>query len=203
MRRRGVERCPGRAAPCSGPRRRWCAGRPGDRPRGGGPTGGGRADRLPEPAHPADAPDPDIVAPNGTYYAFTTGGAPRAHPGVPPRATSSTGSAVPAPGALVSEPWWVNPGLEWAPTVAEFGGTWVMLYATFDEWLDAECVTEATARGRRPLRQHRGRTARLPTAVGRAASTTAATSTPTCSSTAGGAPTCCGRRTRAAPRPRP
>ncbi len=96
------------------------------------------------PLTPADAPDPDIVAQNGTYYAFTTGGA---HGHIQEFTSSDlvNWSAVPAPGALASEPWWVNPGLEWAPTVTEFGGTWVMLYATFDEWLDAECVTEATA----------------------------------------------------------
>ncbi len=96
------------------------------------------------PLTPADAPDPDIVAVNGSYYAFTTGGVNGSI-----QEFSSTDlvhwSAVPWPGALTAEPGWVNPGLEWAPTVTQIAGNWVMLYATFDEWLDAECVTEAVA----------------------------------------------------------
>ena len=96
------------------------------------------------PVSPLDAPDPDIVFVNGEYYAFTTGGAY----GHIQEFTSSdlvNWTPRPNPGALVSEPGWVNPGLEWAPSVGQFANTWVMLYATFDEWLDAECVTEATA----------------------------------------------------------
>ncbi|HEX3947297.1 MAG TPA: family 43 glycosylhydrolase, partial [Acidimicrobiales bacterium] len=50
------------------------------------------------------------------------------------------------PGGLTTpEPTWVNPGLEWAPSVTELAGRWVMFYATFDDELDAECVTQAFA----------------------------------------------------------
>ena len=96
------------------------------------------------PLTPADAPDPDIVAAASTYYAFTTGGA-NGHIQEFWSTDLVNWSAVPPPGALTQEPGWVNPGLEWAPTVTQFDGSWVMLYATFDEWLDAECVTEAVA----------------------------------------------------------
>jgi len=96
------------------------------------------------PLTAADAPDPDVLAQGGTYYAFTTGGV-NGHIQEFWSTDLVNWSAVPPPGALTQEPGWVNPGLEWAPTVTEIGGRWVMLYATFDEWLDAECVTEAVA----------------------------------------------------------
>ena len=96
------------------------------------------------PVTPDDAPDPDVISVGGQYYAFTTGGV-NGHIQEFSSPDLVHWTAVAAPGALVSEPGWVNPGLEWAPTVTDFNGTWLMLYATFDEWLDAECVTEATA----------------------------------------------------------
>ena len=91
-----------------------------------------------------DAPDPDVVSVGGTYYAFTTGGT-FGHIQELTSTNLSTWTPVPSPGALAAEPTWVNPGLEWAPSVTELDGTWVMFYATFAEDLDAECLTEAFA----------------------------------------------------------
>ena len=78
------------------------------------------------------------------YYAFTTGGV-FGHIQEFQSTDLATWTPVLSPGPLTPEPSWVNPGLEWAPSVAQFAGTWVMFYATFDESLDAECVTEATS----------------------------------------------------------
>ncbi|MGO9456013.1 MAG: glycoside hydrolase family 43 protein [Acidimicrobiales bacterium] len=91
-----------------------------------------------------DAPDPDVVASGGVYYAFTTG---NTHVRIEEFQSENlvTWTELPPPGALVAEPWWASPGLEWAPSVAEFDGTWVMYYATYDVVVGTECVTEATA----------------------------------------------------------
>jgi hypothetical protein len=91
-----------------------------------------------------DAPDPDVVSVNGTYYAFTTGGT-FGHIQEFQSTDLADWTPVPSPGPLGRELTWVNPGLEWAPSVAEMDGTWVMFYATFAEYLDAECITEAFA----------------------------------------------------------
>jgi hypothetical protein len=96
------------------------------------------------PLTPDNAPDPDIVSSGGVYYAFTTGGV-FGHIQEFQSTDLATWTPVLSPGPLTPEPSWVNPGLEWAPSVAQFAGTWVMFYATFDESLDAECVTEATS----------------------------------------------------------
>ncbi len=96
------------------------------------------------PLTPDDAPDPDVVSVNGTYYAFTTGGT-FGHIQEFQSTDLTDWTPVPSPGPLAGEPTWVNPGLEWAPSVAEMDGTWVMFYATFAEYLDAECITEAFA----------------------------------------------------------
>jgi glycosyl hydrolase family 43 len=96
------------------------------------------------PLTPDDAPDPDVVSVNGTYYAFTTGGT-FGHIQEFQSTDLADWTPVPSPGPLTGEPTWVNPGLEWAPSVAEMDGTWVMFYATFAEYLDAECITEAFA----------------------------------------------------------
>ena len=91
-----------------------------------------------------DAPDPDVVSSGGVYYAFTTGGT-FGHIQEFRSATLVSWQPVPWPGALASEPAWAVPGDEWAPSVAEIDGTWVMYYATFDAQADSECVTEATS----------------------------------------------------------
>jgi len=91
-----------------------------------------------------DAPDPDIVSSGGLYYAFTTGGE-FGHIQEFSSADLTTWRAMGWPGPLSPEPGWVTPGTEWAPSVAEFGGTWVMMYATFDQLIGAECVSEAVA----------------------------------------------------------
>ncbi|HVX20526.1 MAG TPA: glycoside hydrolase family 43 protein [Acidimicrobiales bacterium] len=91
-----------------------------------------------------DAPDPDIVPVDGTYYAFTTGGT-FGHIQELTSTNLATWTPMPSPGPLSPEPDWVNPGLEWAPSVVQLDGTWVMFYATFAEDLDAECITEAFA----------------------------------------------------------
>jgi hypothetical protein len=96
------------------------------------------------PLTPDDAPDPDVVSVNGTYYAFTTGGT-FGHIQEFQSTDLADWTPVPSPGPLGRELTWVNPGLEWAPSVAEMDGTWVMFYATFAEYLDAECITEAFA----------------------------------------------------------
>ena len=96
------------------------------------------------PVAPFDAPDPDVIQAGGTYYAFSTGST-FGHIQEFQSTDLAHWTPLPLPGALTQEPAWVNPGLEWAPSVAQFGSTWVMYYATFDENLDASCIAEATA----------------------------------------------------------
>ncbi|HLN17983.1 MAG TPA: glycoside hydrolase family 43 protein [Acidimicrobiales bacterium] len=91
-----------------------------------------------------DAPDPDIVLVNGTYYAFTTG-----NPVERIEEFQSTDLAhwgqVAFPGALTNDPPWAFAGEEWAPSVAEIGGQWVMYYATFDITTETHCISVATS----------------------------------------------------------
>ncbi|HEY4928158.1 MAG TPA: family 43 glycosylhydrolase [Acidimicrobiales bacterium] len=86
------------------------------------------------PAYSGDAPDPDVVYADGTYYAFTTGttlgnnlqvlidqsGDVRSgwHP-----YTGGYGST-----ALANPPGWQQVGTETSPGVAYLGGHWVMWY---------------------------------------------------------------------------
>ena len=86
------------------------------------------------PAFANDAPDPDIVYDDGTYYAFTTGtalgnylqalvdttGSPAS--GYGPYTGGFGSSALPQP------PAWQEPGTQNSPGVAYLGGHWVMWY---------------------------------------------------------------------------
>jgi len=91
-----------------------------------------------------DAPDPDVVYSGGTYYAFATTGNFEAI-----QLFESTDLAhwtpQPWPGALVAEPAWASPGEEWAPSVAEVGGAWLMYYATFDIQNQVHCISVAVS----------------------------------------------------------
>jgi Glycosyl hydrolases family 43 len=87
------------------------------------------------PAFAGDAPDPDVVYSNGTYYAFTTGtplgnhlqalidttGNPgsgwRSYTGLPYGST-----------ALPVTPSWETPDTQTSPGVFSYGGHWVMFY---------------------------------------------------------------------------
>jgi len=92
----------------------------------------------------ADAPDPTVVSSGGVYYAFTTGGN-GGHIQLFTSSDLSHWTRAPWPGALTQEPSWAEPGLEWAPSVAQFGSTWVMYYATFDITTQTECISIATS----------------------------------------------------------
>ena len=107
----------------------------------------------PPPGRPSTRTrSPPTTPPTPTSWrpAASTTPSPPATPTCASRSSSPsnlvTWTELPSPGALVSEPRWVLPGYEWAPSVAEFDGTWVMYYATYDDpGMGAECVTEATA----------------------------------------------------------
>src|SRR5580698_9269414 len=58
------------------------------------------------PLTPDDAPDPDIVSANGTYYAFTTGGT-FGHIQELQSTDLADWTPVPSPGPLAVEPTWV------------------------------------------------------------------------------------------------
>ena len=87
----------------------------------------------PSPAFAGDAPDPDVVYSNGTYYAFTTGTPLGNH-------IQALVSASPASGfgsytgnpygstALPAVPGWEKMNTQTSPGVFFYGGHWVMWY---------------------------------------------------------------------------
>jgi Glycosyl hydrolases family 43 len=87
------------------------------------------------PAFAGDAPDPDIVDVNGTYYAFTTGTALGNHvqalvdtSGSPASGWRSyTGQSF-GSSALPTTPSWETPNTQTSPGVFNYGGHWVMFY---------------------------------------------------------------------------
>ncbi len=96
------------------------------------------------PVSADDAPDPDVVASGGEYFAFTTGGA-FGHIQLFESSDLVDWTPQPWPGPLVAEPSWADTGEEWAPSVAYLGGRWVMFYATLDNTLQTNCISEAVA----------------------------------------------------------
>jgi beta-xylosidase len=96
------------------------------------------------PVETDDAPDPDVVEFNGTYFAFTTGSLN----GPIQLFTStnlSTWSAAQWPGPLEQDASWSTFGKQWAPSVTEIDEEWILYYATEDAATGSECVTFATA----------------------------------------------------------
>jgi beta-xylosidase len=59
--------------------------------------------------------------------------------------TDLTNWSVPIGDALPTLPTWADPGHTWAPSVAEFGSTWVMWYTTRDHSSGRQCLSVATA----------------------------------------------------------
>lgn len=96
------------------------------------------------PVIAADAPDPDIVALDGTYYAFTT-----ASLNGPIQLFVSNDlvhwRAAGWPGPLVRDAPWTTYGREWAPSVIEVGDEWLLFYATEQTATGEQCVTAAVA----------------------------------------------------------
>lgn len=105
---------------------------------------GGPAPTYRNPVVAVDAPDPDVVVVDHTYYAFTTGG-----PDGPIQLFLSTDlahwKAVPWSGPLVHDAVWTTFGREWAPGVSEIGDQWVLYYATEQTSSGQQCITAATA----------------------------------------------------------
>ena len=94
------------------------------------------------PITPLDAPDPTVVSSGGEYYAFATAGL------FGPIQTFESADLAHwtlLPSALAAEPAWAFPGQEWAPSVTDFGGTWVMYYGTFDIATETHCISVATS----------------------------------------------------------
>jgi len=87
----------------------------------------------PSPAFAGDAPDPDVVYSNGTYYAFTTGTPLGNHIQALVSATpgSGYGSYTGQPfgsTALPAVPGWEQINTQTSPGVFFYGGHWVMWY---------------------------------------------------------------------------
>ena len=96
------------------------------------------------PVVASDAPDPDVVVVDHTYYAFTTGG-PYGPIQLFVSADLAHWTALPWSGPLVRDAVWTTFGREWAPGVAEIGDRWVMYYATDQTATGRQCITAATA----------------------------------------------------------
>ncbi len=87
------------------------------------------------PAFPGDAPDPDVVYSNGTYYAFTTG-TPLGNriqalvdtSGNPATGWGSYTGVNHGSTALPTAPAWETPNTQTSPGVFSYGGHWVMFY---------------------------------------------------------------------------
>jgi hypothetical protein len=86
------------------------------------------------PAFAGDAPDPDVIYADGTFYAFTTGTALGNNLQVltssagDPRVGWNTFTKGAGATALPHPPAWQAPGTETSPGVAYTGGHWVMWY---------------------------------------------------------------------------
>lgn len=93
------------------------------------------------PAYSGDFADPSMLVANGRYYSYATGF------GSNLQAISSsdlvTWGAVRDP--LPKLPSWGEPGLTWAPAVAQFGSTYVMYYTVRSRSLRMQCISVATA----------------------------------------------------------
>jgi hypothetical protein len=116
------------------------------------------------PAFAGDAPDPDVVYSNGTYYAFTTGtplgnhlqalintsGNPAS--GWGPYTTGGFGSS-----ALPAVPSWQTMNTQTSPGVFFYGGHWVMFYdaSMAPHAIDSgfSCLSVATAASLSPAPQ--------------------------------------------------
>jgi hypothetical protein len=113
------------------------------------------------PAFAGDAPDPDVVASGGTFYAFTTGTALgnnlQALVDTSGDPTAGWGSYTGGPdgsSALPDPPAWETPDTQTSPGVAEIAGHWVMFYDAsvnpFAEDSGHSCLSVATAPSLRP-----------------------------------------------------
>lgn len=96
------------------------------------------------PSYVNDFPDPAVLWDAGTksYWAYSTQhGSTNIQVMSSPDLTawSSVGDALP------TLPSWASPGYTWAPTVAEFGTTWVMWYTTRQSSSGRQCLSVATA----------------------------------------------------------
>jgi hypothetical protein len=99
------------------------------------------------PAFAANAGDPDVVASNGTYYAFTTGTPLGNHiqalvdtSGDPTSGYRSYTGLAYGSTALPTTPAWQQPDTQTSPGVAAIGGHWVM-------WYDASIAGHANDSG--------------------------------------------------------
>lgn len=114
---------------------------------GGGSGGGGGAG--PTPVYAGDFPDPAVVTlPGGGYYAYATQTG-SLHVQAMASAGGYTSWASPAHEALAALPAWdTDTGLAantWAPSVAQFGSTWVMWYTARYSAMNKQCISVATA----------------------------------------------------------
>ncbi len=95
------------------------------------------------PVYNADAPDPDIVVSNGTYYAFTTGTAAGNYIQLLSSSTLSAWTVVGS--ALPNPPGWEQVNTQEAPGVFYFGNEYIMYYAAIQASTNTRCISMATS----------------------------------------------------------
>jgi beta-xylosidase len=96
------------------------------------------------PSYPGDFPDPAVVwdARTGSYWAYAT---QHGTTNVQVMSSPDLASWSTIGDALQTLPPWASPGHTWAPSVAEFGTTWVLWYTTRQASSNRQCLSVATA----------------------------------------------------------
>lgn len=109
------------------------------------------------PAFGIDAPDPDIVLANGTYYAFTTGTVWGNQIGIVDTTNSDPtlgwrtfggiqgSSAFPENGATAPPAAWEVNNTPTSPGVFQYDGKWIMYYDAVERSTGRYCISVATA----------------------------------------------------------
>jgi Glycosyl hydrolases family 43 len=108
-------------------------------------SGQGVTSSLPaSPSYSGDFPDPTVVWDGSTasYWAYST---QHGLTNVQVMSSPNLTTWSPIQEALPTLPAWAAFGYTWAPSVAEFGSTWVMWYTTRETSSGRQCLSVATA----------------------------------------------------------
>ncbi len=95
------------------------------------------------PVYNADAPDPDVVSYQGTYYAFTTG--TKEAPIIQILSSGNLASWNLNGSALKKIPSWEKVGTQESPGVFFWDNKWIMYYAAIESSTNTRCISMATS----------------------------------------------------------
>ncbi|GEM_PF-534151 len=90
------------------------------------------------PVYPFDFPDPDVILVGATYYGYGTNSA---EGNIQIISSTDLVHWSPVGNALPNVPSWASPGATWAPSVADFGGRYLLYYAVHAG--SGECISVA------------------------------------------------------------